>query len=100
MKVDESMSTMGKHSTARQKRPKHYYSLHRRDSTAMFWFYVASELTSDYTGWKRPFSWGSDLQNNKSYTTAMVRLPFNRYVIIRLWRLKNINIDIDIDADT
>lgn len=87
---------MSKHhfeDVARRSKQKHYIPLHRKNQSSLFWFYVASELTDDWTGWKRPISWGSDLQNSKSYATVMIRLPFNRYVIIRLWRLKDVDLD-------
>lgn len=65
---------------------KHSIKRHRESETAFVWFYVASECTDEWQGWKRPFSMGTDIQNNKDYRTWMVRLPINKYIIIRLWR--------------
>lgn len=52
------------------------------------WIYRTEDMTEGWQGWRRPISLGTDIQAGCGWRTVMVRVPGRRYVIVRLWPLR------------
>lgn len=92
---------MGKHHIVKNGLPRH-----RKKQTALYWWYHTSKMTDIYQAftWKYFMSWGSDVQKLRSgkcqsYTTTMIRVSPMYYLVIRLWKFNDQELNEQLDQD-